>query len=134
MKSAVPGRTYALLLATVAVASAGIALLLYAFSLMHDTELASVDTRFSIRGDEPPRDDIVLVLIDDTTSHELPVRFPFSRSLHADVIDAVSAEGPKAIAYDVEFLQPTKRKEDIALIDAVARAARTRSSRGLPAE
>jgi adenylate cyclase len=122
MRSAEQGRTYALILAGVAVVSAGIALLLYAFSLMHDTELASVDTRFSIRGDDPPRDDIVLVLIDDITDDELPVRFPFPRSLHAKVIDAVSAEGPKAIAYDVEFLQPTKPKEDFALIDAVARA------------
>jgi adenylate cyclase len=38
------------------------------------------------------------------------------------VIDEISREGPKAIAYDVEFLQPTKPKEDNALINAVARA------------
>jgi adenylate cyclase len=38
------------------------------------------------------------------------------------VIDNVSAEGPKAIAYDVEFLQPTVPKQDIALVDAVANA------------
>ena len=122
MKSAVKGRTYAYLLIAVAVASAGIALLLYAIGLFHDTERSSVDTRFSIRGDETPRDDVVLVLIDDTTSRELPVRFPFPRSLHARVIDEISREGPKAIAYDVEFLQPTKPKEDNALINAVARA------------
>src|SRR5215207_3589939 len=122
MKASVPSRTYALLLAAIAVSSAGIALLLYATGLMHDTELSSVDTRFELRGDEPPRDDIVLVLIDDTTSNELPVRFPFPRSLHADVIDAVNRDGARTIAYDVEFLQPTKPKEDNALINAVARA------------
>ena len=71
-----------------------------------------MDTRFSIRGDEAPRDDIVLVLIDDITDDELPIRFPYPRSLHADVINNVNAEGPKAIAYDVEFLQQTKPKED----------------------
>jgi adenylate cyclase len=122
MKRVVRGGSYGYLLAAVAIASAGIALLLYATGLFHDTELASVDTRFSIRGDEPPRDDIVLVLIDDTTSRELPVRFPFPRSLHARVIDTVSAENPKAIAYDVEFLQPTTPKQDGALTGAVARA------------
>ena len=122
MKQVIRGGAYGYLLATVAIASAGIALLLYATGLSHDTELASVDTRFSIRGDEQPRDDIVLVLIDDTTSRELPVRFPFPRSLHARVIDTISQENPKAIAYDVEFLQPTKAKQDSALIDAVARA------------
>jgi adenylate cyclase len=116
------GRTYALLLTAVAVASAGIALLLYLLGFFHDSELASVDTRFSIRGDQKPRDDIVLVLIDDTTAHELPVRFPFPRSLHGQVIDAVSRDGAKAIAYDVEFLQPTTLSEDEALIDAVANA------------
>jgi adenylate cyclase len=122
MKRAVQGGAYGYLLAVVAIASAGIALLLYATGLFHDTELASVDTRFSIRGDEKPPDGIVLVLIDDTTSRELPVRFPFPRSLHARVIDAVNRDGAKTIAYDVEFLQPTKPKEDNALINAVARA------------
>ena len=122
MKSAVQGRTYAHLLAAVAIASAGIALLIYLLGFFHDTELGSVDTRFSIRGDQAPRKDIVLVLIDDTTAHELPVRFPFPRSLHARVIDAVSRDGASAIAYDVEFLQPTTLSEDKALIDSVARA------------
>jgi adenylate cyclase len=122
MKSAVQGRTYAYLLAAVAVASSGIALLLYATGLFHDTELQSVDTRFDIRGDQQPREDIALVLIDDVTSRELDVRFPFPRSLHADVIDAVNRDGAKTIAYDVEFLQRTKAAEDNALIDAVFRA------------
>jgi adenylate cyclase len=122
MKGAVKGGSYVHLLAAVAIASAGIALLLYATGLFHDTELASVDTRFAVRGDEKPGEDIVLVLIDDTTSRELPVRFPFPRSLHARVIDAVNRDGATTIAYDVEFLQPTKAKEDNALINAVARA------------
>lgn len=122
MKRAVQGGAYGYLLAAVAIASAGIGLLLYATGLFHDTELASVDTRFSVRGDEKPRDDIALVLIDDTTAHELPVRFPFPRSLHARVIDAVDRDGAKTIAYDVEFLQPTKIKQDNALINSVARA------------
>jgi adenylate cyclase len=122
MQSAVQGRTYAYLLAAVAIVSSGIALLCYGAGLFHDTELSSVDTRFSLRGDQEPRDDIALVLIDDVTSRELPVRFPFPRSLHGKVIDAVSQGGAKAIAYDVEFLQPTKIAEDNALINAVVRA------------
>ncbi len=126
MKSAGQGRTYGLLLVAVAIASSGIALLLYATGLFHDTELSSVDTRFSIRGDEKPRSDIALVLIDDVTSRELPVRFPFPRSLHARVIDALKADGAKTIAYDVEFLQPTNQKQDSALLDSVAGAGPNR--------
>jgi adenylate cyclase len=122
MGSGVRARTFALLLAAVAIASSGIALLLYATGVMHELELSAVDTRFSIRGEEEPRDDVVLVLIDDVTFQELNIRFPFPRSLHGRVIDSISRDGPEAIAYDVEFLEPTKPREDNALIKAVARA------------
>lgn len=122
MGSGVRARTFALLLAAVAIASSGIALLLYGTGVMHELELSAVDTRFSIRGEEEPRDDIVLVLIDDVTFQDLDIRFPFPRSLHGQVIDSISRDGPEAIAYDVEFLEPTKPGEDNALIKAVGRA------------
>jgi adenylate cyclase len=115
-------RTQALLLAAVALAAVAIAVLCYATGVSHDTELSTVDTRFSIRGDEEPRDDIVLVLIDDVTADELDIRFPYPRSLHGRVIDAIDAGGAKAIAYDVEFREQTEPREDNALITAVARA------------
>jgi adenylate cyclase len=122
MRGGVHTSTYGLLLAVVGLASAGIALVFYATGVMHETELNTVDARFSIRGDEDPRDDIVLVLIDSTTAQELDIRFPYPRSLHGRVIDTISRGGPKAVAYDVEFREPTKIKEDNALINAVARA------------
>ncbi|MDP9227800.1 MAG: adenylate/guanylate cyclase domain-containing protein [Actinomycetota bacterium] len=115
-------RSHALLLAVVGLASAGIAIVFYATGVMHETELNTVDARFAIRGDEDPREDIVLVLIDGVSSQELNLRFPYPRSLHAEVIDAIARDGPKAIAYDVEFLEETEPKEDNALINAVARA------------
>ena len=100
MKSAVQGRTYAFLLTAVAIASSWIALLLYATGLFHDTELSSVDTRFSIRGHEKPRSDIALVLIDDVTSRELPVRFPFpSRKTH--VLIEATANGLRVGGTDI---------------------------------
>jgi adenylate cyclase len=115
-------RTYALLLAAVGAVAAGIALLFYATGIAHETELDTVDSRFSIRGDEEPPDDVVLVLIDSDTFQDLNIRFPFPRSLHGRVIEAINRDVPKAIAYDVEFLEPTKLREDNALIKAVARA------------
>ncbi|MGH2924205.1 MAG: CHASE2 domain-containing protein [Solirubrobacterales bacterium] len=110
------------LLAAVAGGAIAIAMISYATRLMHETELNSVDARFQVRGDTEPRDDIVLVLIDDVSSQELELRFPYPRSFHARVIDAISADEPKAIAYDVEFLQPTEVREDNALVNSVARA------------
>jgi len=112
----------ALMLGAVAVASVGIALLLYATEVAHEAELSTVDARFSIHGEQKPPEDVVMVLIDDTTSNELDIRFPYPRSLHARVIDAISAGGPKAIAYDVEFIEPTTPRQDNALITAVGRA------------
>jgi adenylate cyclase len=100
----------------------GIALVLYATRVAHETELSTVDSRFSIRGDQEPRDDIVLVLIDDVTQEELAKRFPFARSLHGRVTDEINAQEPKAIAWDVEFREPTKPQEDFALFDALGRA------------
>src|SRR5918995_681166 len=118
------GRTsaYGKLLAVVGLASAAIAIVCYAAGVMGETELNTVDARFSIRGDEQPRDDIVLVLIDDTTAQELDIRFPYPRSLHGQVIDSISRDQPKAIAYDVEFREQTDPAEDNALVNAVARA------------
>jgi adenylate cyclase len=115
-------RTRRLLLAVVAAAAVAIGALCYATGVAHETELSTVDSRFSIRGDEEPRDDIVLVLIDDVTSNELNIRFPYPRSLHGQVIDELDAAGAKAIAYDVEFRERTELQEDNALITAVARA------------
>ena len=115
-------RTRRLLLAAVGLAAVAIGVLFYATGVMHETELGSVDSRFSIRGDEEPRDDIVLVLIDDVTSNELNIRFPYPRSYHGRVIDALDAAGAKAIAYDVEFRERTETREDNALITSVAQA------------
>ncbi len=115
-------RQYALLLGAVSAVAVGVALLLYATGALHELELDTVDERFSIRGAEEPRDDIVLVVINDVTFQELNIRFPFPRSLHGKVVDAVAEGDPKAIAYDIEFLEPTVPREDNALIDAVARA------------
>jgi adenylate cyclase len=86
-------------------------------------ELDSVDTRFAVRPDRSPRD-VAFVAIDDVTLSDLNLRWPFRRSLHARVIDRLDRAGARAIAYDVQFTEPTKVAEDNALIEAVDRAKR----------
>jgi adenylate cyclase len=95
---------------------------LYATDALRDAELDTVDTRFQIRGDEEPPEDIVFVAIDDATFNDLQERFPFPRSFHARVIDRLTEDGAKVIAYDVQFTEPTVPREDEALLDAVDRA------------
>lgn len=108
----------------VAVASAGLGLAAYATDLFNRTELDTVDARFSVRGEQPPPDDIVVVEIDDATFGDLQKRWPLPRSLHAELIDRLREAGVQSIVYDVQFTEPTKVEEDNALITAVARAGR----------
>src|SRR5439155_21366147 len=86
--------------------------------------LKSVDTRFSIRGSTGLPKDVVVVAIDDTTfsAFHNRLQWPFPRRYHARVIDRIAAQGPKAIAVDIQFTEPTDVRDDNALIKSVAKA------------
>ena len=94
----------------------------YSTDLFGGLELDSVDARFSVRGDQAPPDEVVVVEIDDDTFSDLDEQWPFPRSLHGRLIDRLNDAGARAIAYDVQFTEPTVPAEDNALIGAVARA------------
>jgi adenylate cyclase len=105
-----------------AIVLTGLVLTAYAADVLDDSELDTVDARFSIRGDLPRPDDVVIVGVDDVTFSELHEQWPFPRRLHAKVIDRLRKDGARAIAYDVQFTEPSNPKDDNALADAVARA------------
>ena len=65
---------------------------------------------------------IVIVGIDNTSLSVLP-RFPFSRSLHARLIERLHAAGARLIVYDISFDRPTSPRADEALFDAAANGA-----------
>lgn len=102
--------------------AAVIASVAWATGLMRSLELSTVDARFSLRGAQGAPQDIVLVEVDDRTFSRLGVQWPFPRRLHARVIDSLRRAGARAIAYDVQFTEPTTRADDGALIRAVDRA------------
>lgn len=114
------GRTLACLGA--ALLALALSLTAYGFGLFDRLELETVDARFAVRGAEQPPDDVALVLIDDVTFDVLDEQWPFPRSMHGEVIDALNRDGAAAIAYDVQFTEPTVPKEDNFLIGAVGRA------------
>lgn len=64
---------------------------------------------------------IVLVTIDDPSLKELG-RWPWPRSLHADLIDRLSAAQPAAILFDVIFSEPGVPANDRRLAAAVCNA------------
>jgi len=100
----------------------GIWLVAYGTNVFEDLDLSSVDARFSIRGEEAPPPDVVVVKVDDVTFGELQKRWEDFRPFHAQVIRRLSADGARVIAYDVQFTEPGDPDEDNALIDAVGAA------------
>lgn len=90
--------------------------------VLQPLELNTVDARFAIRGHHAPRAGIVVVALDGRTLSALGLRPPLPRSLHARVMDRLSAAHAKLIAYDIQFIGPTKpAAEDRALIAAIRR-------------
>jgi CHASE2 domain-containing sensor protein len=86
-------------------------------------ENETLDLRFGLR--QPARaHDVVVVAIDDKTFSELGLQWPFPRSLHGALIRRLHADGAKAIAYDIQFTEPTVEREDLALYRAAADARR----------
>jgi adenylate cyclase len=101
----------------------GFVLAAYATDVLDDSELDTVDGRFAIRGDLAPPEDIVIVGIDDPSFSELGERWPFPRTLHAEAIKQLRADGARVIGYDVQFTEPSETpQDDLALADAIAAA------------
>jgi adenylate cyclase len=65
-----------------------------------------------------PDSSIVLVTIDDASLAKIG-RWPWPRTVHADLIDRLSSYGAKVIAYDVNFPEPSDPGSDARLAEAV---------------
>jgi CHASE2 domain-containing sensor protein len=112
-------RLLPLIAAAVVAVLAGVAIQLT--GVLDSLERQSLGARFDVRGDRPP-DEFVVVGIDDATFDDLNVSWPFKRSLHAKAVDRIHAAKPRLLVYDVQFTEPTKESEDMALYDALGRA------------
>jgi adenylate cyclase len=128
------------LLAIVAVGATALGIVAYETDLLRSLELSTVNTRFAIRGRRSPPHNVVLVEVDAATFEELGLQWPFSRKVHARVIENIARDHPKAIAYDVQFTEasacpltakgsqppagqcPQARADETALIEALESA------------
>ncbi len=82
-------------------------------------ELQTYDWRFSLRGQRPVSDDIVLIDIWDDTLQKLG-RWPFDRQYHAALIQVLAKYGVKALIFDVEFVEP--HDQDAKVVEATKAA------------
>jgi adenylate cyclase len=110
---------------SVAALAVAVGLMAYGTNVLRQLELDTIDARFSLRGEQDPPKDMVVVEIDDATFNDLQEQWPFPRSMHGKVLDRLRRDGARAIGYDVQFTEPTTPKEDDALIAAVERARGT---------
>jgi adenylate cyclase len=95
----------------------------YAAGLLDRLELASVDALYAVRDDPPKAKGVAVVAVDEHTLNELQVRWPYRRTKHAQIIDRLHKLGVRAIAYDMQFTEPSANVEDdYALVDAIDRA------------
>ncbi|WP_160604731.1 CHASE2 domain-containing protein [Pontixanthobacter aquaemixtae] len=66
-------------------------------------------------------EDIVIVAIDDRSLAALGP-WPWSRDVHARLVEAMSEDGARQIIYDVLFLEPTDPEADRRFADSIERA------------
>jgi HD-GYP domain-containing protein (c-di-GMP phosphodiesterase class II) len=113
------GRLRAALVVALVAAAVGIAG--HASNLLPRFERDTLSARFALRGDQPTGD-VVVVGIDSKSFTDLDQRWPFPRSLHARAVDELDRAGARLIVYDVQFTEPTRPREDLALFRALRRA------------
>lgn len=87
-------------------------------------ELKTLDARFMLRGERDDTAEVVVVGIDDASFREMQLQWPWPRTVHADLIDALADAGARAIAFDILFMEPSREgaADDERLAEAARRA------------
>jgi adenylate cyclase len=62
---------------------------------------------------------VVILAIDEPTFSQLQIQWPFPRSLHAQVLDRLRADGALAVGFDIVFAEPSQPDEDAAFATAL---------------
>jgi len=68
-----------------------------------------------------PRGDIIIIAIDDRSIHSLG-RWPWDRSIHAQLLNRLTQGKPKVIGLDVAFPEESSRGSDDVLVSAMKNA------------
>ena len=80
--------------------------------------------RLSARSAEPAPD-VVVVGIDDPSLAEIGLTWPWPRALHAQLVDAIAAQRPASIAFDMIFDSPGASEDgNAAFAEALRRAGK----------
>src|SRR5690349_4567428 len=72
---------------------------------MQRAEWAMLDLRFQMRGARQADPDVAIIAIDDKSLGALH-QWPWSRRVHAQLIETLAKNPPKALLFDVFFIEP----------------------------
>ncbi|MEW6261584.1 MAG: adenylate/guanylate cyclase domain-containing protein [Thermodesulfobacteriota bacterium] len=72
---------------------------------LQQVELKALDFRFLVRGPIKPGPEVVIAAIDEKSVDEIG-RWPWPRAKIAKMIDRLSEDGAKAVAFDIGFFEP----------------------------
>lgn len=96
--------------ATLALVLVGLTLLLVQQNWLWRWDRVFYDAQMRL-WDRPPAENIVIIAIDEASLREFG-RWPWSRQVHADLLQALDREHPKAIAFDIIFAEPNPRNPE----------------------
>lgn len=103
--------------------TAAIMALTWSTDFVRELENVTIDWRFNARAssDPPPDPRIVLVGIDDQALKKFGRWQDWSRTIHADLLEALAFRPPRVVAFDLFFSENSKNpEEDIYFADSLA--------------
>ncbi len=93
------------------------------FSQLGQTlENLALDLGYTLRPSSPPPPELLIVGIDEASFQELKRPWPWSRKLHAQLVNNLAKAGARLIIFDVLFADPTSPEADLAFAEAIQRA------------
>ncbi|SRR5579871_1477110 len=78
--------------------------------LFQSLENKTIDFRFRVRGTRIPQAPIKEIAVDDKSLEEVG-QWPWPRSVHAQIIRQLKADGVKDVFYDIVFSEPERNQE-----------------------
>jgi len=88
----------------------------------HLIEYKGFDLLSSLTAEGEQELPIYIVGIDDYSVQQMGLRWPWPRSIHAQLLDNLAESGASVIAFDVLFDHPTTEEDDKAFADAIRRS------------
>ncbi|MDI6852751.1 MAG: CHASE2 domain-containing protein [Deltaproteobacteria bacterium] len=85
-------------------------------------ENLALDIGYTLRPASPPPPELLIVGIDEASFQELKRPWPWSRKLHAQLVQNLVKAGARLIIFDVLFADPTTPEADLAFAEAIQRA------------